>query len=146
MPKQAYLQLRHGADELVRHLHVRAAGVVEGDKLRGQVLVAIEEPGVEMETPRRVGRRWEGEDLIPLSHLQLLTPLLQDAGFLRAISPGPGLQAYRPLYLFGVTAKVESGLCGVGSGGWGEEGWGGSNQPGTLYTDIQGPWPQTMGQ
>lgn len=52
----AYLQLGHGADELIWHLHVGAAGIVEGDQLGGQVLVAVEEPGAGMETPGGVGR------------------------------------------------------------------------------------------
>ena len=54
--RRAYLQLRHAANELIGHLHVRAAGIVERDKLRGQVLVAIEEPGMGRETMRRSGR------------------------------------------------------------------------------------------
>ena len=49
------LWLRHAANELIGHLHVRAAGIVERDKLRGQVLVAIEEPGMGRETMRRAG-------------------------------------------------------------------------------------------
>ena len=52
----AYLQLRHAANELIGHLHIRAAGIVKRDKLRGQVLVAIEEPGMGRETMRRSGR------------------------------------------------------------------------------------------
>ena len=53
---QAYLQLRHAANELVGNLHMRVAGIVERDKLGGKVLVAIEEPGVGTETTRRSGR------------------------------------------------------------------------------------------
>lgn len=61
-----YLQLRHTANELIGHLHVRAAGIVKRDKLGGQVLVAIEEPGV---GEGSTGKGWEvGEDLVlPLS-------------------------------------------------------------------------------
>lgn len=50
---QAHLQLRHPADELVGHLHIRGAGIVKGDELGGQVLVAIEEPGVGRKMPGR---------------------------------------------------------------------------------------------
>lgn len=64
---QTYLQLRHAADELIGHLHIRAVGIVEGDKLGGQVLVAIEEPSVGREIPGRAGR-WERGDLSLFSH------------------------------------------------------------------------------
>lgn len=64
---QAYLQFRHAANELVRNLHIRVAGIVERDKLGGKVLVAIEEPGVGTETTRRSGR-WVCVALSLLSH------------------------------------------------------------------------------
>lgn len=108
-PGQAYLQLRHAADELIGHLHIRAAGVVEGDQLGGQVLVAIEEPSVGREMPGRAGR-WEGGTC--LSSLTLAA--LKDAGSPRAINPGPSLQAHRAthryLYLPGNKDKVQRAL------------------------------------
>lgn len=63
----AHLQLGHAADELVGHLHIRTAGIVEGDKLGSQVLVAIEEPGVGRETPGKAGR-WGGKGFSLFSH------------------------------------------------------------------------------
>lgn len=53
---QAYLQLRHAANELIGHLHIRAAGIVKRNKLGGQVLVAIEEPDVGRKIMRRSRR------------------------------------------------------------------------------------------
>lgn len=92
-----YLQLGHAADELVGHLHIRAAGIVEGNKLGSQVLVAIEEPGAGRETPGRAGR-WHGEDLSPFSHschCSLHTGGLKDRGSPRVICSGPSPQAHR---------------------------------------------------
>lgn len=40
-----YLELRHGANELIGHLDIGAVGVIQWDELRGQVLVAVEESG-----------------------------------------------------------------------------------------------------
>jgi hypothetical protein len=56
----AYLQLRHAANELVGHLDIRAAGVVQGDELGGQVLVAVEQPGVQREEPGKAGSQQGG--------------------------------------------------------------------------------------
>lgn len=89
-----YLQLRHAADELVGHLHIRTAGIVEGDKLGSQVLVAIEEPGVGREIPGRAGR-WDGEDLSPFSHSCSCSYTQKDRGSPRVISSGLSPQAYR---------------------------------------------------
>lgn len=60
-----YLQLWHAANQLVGHLHLRTGGIVEGHQLRGQVLVAIEEPVVGREKPGNLGAKRD-KRLIPL--------------------------------------------------------------------------------